>query len=372
MPSPFFGSLFLPPSSLRWPYTFPMPPKPSEKEPVNVKWMKLEVLVVLNGLLKKKDSHQCGNGWKPTVWPEIVSAVQAVNLEVKPAKDQVKIVSKLNYLKEIFELYLFVEKFSSTGWDDEANHATNTEEYIKDFIAAHGKKYAPCFKKACPFYAKLNELYDGLTNHTMGENVVHFTKKRKPCTKAMETAKENPIVADPGSLAKTTSAVQPCAPMAARNNVPEEEKTIGSQGGLYDDELTESPAKLSTKQMRAETDDDAEDTSDTKGKRRRHKSDSSKAGSHIACSVDNLSAAMLKPIVTSEDISFVDDVMNILEDSTLLLPDPEGELFDIISTSLTSSHTRACIFVLAGTDTRRKGIIKCTLKDAGVTVPDDY
>ncbi|KAJ6609665.1 hypothetical protein B0H10DRAFT_2438411 [Mycena sp. CBHHK59/15] len=54
----------------------------------------------------------------------------------------------------------------------------------------------------------------------------------------------------------------------------------------------------------------------------------------------------------------VDDVMNILEDSTLLPPDPEGELFDIISTSLTSSHTR--------------GIIKRTLKDAGVTVPDDY
>ncbi|KAJ7883002.1 hypothetical protein B0H14DRAFT_2565081 [Mycena olivaceomarginata] len=89
-----------------------MAPKPNEKEPVNVKWLKPEILAVLNSLIKKKDSHQSGNGWKPTVWPEIVATVQALSPDAKPVKDQVKVISKVNYLKDEFELYLFVEKFS--------------------------------------------------------------------------------------------------------------------------------------------------------------------------------------------------------------------------------------------------------------------
>lgn len=85
------------------------------------------------------------------LWPQIVNAVQAVNPDAMPAKDQTKVISKLNYvhllpikcfsaltfgqLKEAFELYLFVEKFSGTGWDDENKHAVNTDEYITDFLA---------------------------------------------------------------------------------------------------------------------------------------------------------------------------------------------------------------------------------------------
>jgi hypothetical protein len=43
----------------------------------------------------------------------------------------------------------------------------------------HGKKYARCFKKPCPFYTELDELYAGLKNRATGENVVHLPKKRK-------------------------------------------------------------------------------------------------------------------------------------------------------------------------------------------------
>jgi hypothetical protein len=37
-------------------------------------------------------------------------------------------------LKKIFDRYVFVQKFSGSGWDDDAKHATNTEEYVDDFV----------------------------------------------------------------------------------------------------------------------------------------------------------------------------------------------------------------------------------------------
>ncbi|KAJ7483038.1 hypothetical protein B0H11DRAFT_1914779 [Mycena galericulata] len=322
---------------------------------------------MLRGLSDKKDTHRSGNGWKPSVWPEIVNAVKALDPEAMPVKDQTRLVSKLNY------------KFSGTGWDKEKKHATNTP----DFLAAHGKKYAQCFKKPCPFYSELDELYDGLKNRATGEHVVHFTKKRKSRGKP---GKENPTAPNPTSAANPTLAVdsEGRPPTAPLNSIPNDaDNPAGSQRGMYDDELSLSPAKLSKKRTRSESHDDdadadADDESD-KGKCRRHKSDSSsssvarrnaEAGSQLARSVDNLSAAMLKPIVTTKDISYVDDVMHILEDATP--PDPHGQLFDIVSMALTSSPTRARIFILAADDVRRKGIIKRTLKDAGVELPDDY
>lgn len=96
------------------------------------------------------------------------------------------------------------------------------------------------------------------------------------------------------------------------------------------------------------------------------------AGSQIARSVDNLSAAMLKPIVTSEDFSHVDDVMRILADPTLLPPDPRGKIFRVVSSALTRSPTQARIFISTEDPVRRQGIIAGILEEAGIEVPDDY
>ncbi|KAJ7839270.1 hypothetical protein B0H13DRAFT_2366920 [Mycena leptocephala] len=79
--------------------------------------------------------------------------------------------------KEAFEAYLFVEKFSGSGWDDEDEQATNTDEYIEDFIATHGKQYAKCFTKPCLYYTLLDSLYVGLRNRATGYHVVHFGKQ---------------------------------------------------------------------------------------------------------------------------------------------------------------------------------------------------
>lgn len=192
--------------------------------------------------------------------------------------------------------------------------------------------------------------------------------------------------------------------LALGNILPEGEIRVdgGSHGGEYPDELTlvrlsfflvlsysaltplQSPAKPPTKRTRAESDDDEpNDPADPKGKRRRVKSDSSTtstrgrnadAASQLARSVDSLSAAMLKPIVTMQDISYVDNVMLVLNDPTanLLPPDPRGKLFNLVSKALTASQTQARIFILASDHSRRRGIIAGILEDAGVEVPDEY
>ncbi|KAF8129411.1 hypothetical protein K438DRAFT_876688 [Mycena galopus ATCC 62051] len=89
--------------------------------PKNAKWTDPEILAMLNTLIGKKSSHQSGTGWKPSVWTDVVNAVQQVDPTADPVKDKAKVMSKLNDVKDIFTLYLFVEKFSGTGWDDEEN-----------------------------------------------------------------------------------------------------------------------------------------------------------------------------------------------------------------------------------------------------------
>jgi hypothetical protein len=52
----------------------------------------------------------------------------------------------ISQLKEKFEAYLFVKKYSGIGWDDEDHHATATEEVIKTFLEVRlHRSYATCF-----------------------------------------------------------------------------------------------------------------------------------------------------------------------------------------------------------------------------------
>ncbi|KAF8155045.1 hypothetical protein K438DRAFT_1777924 [Mycena galopus ATCC 62051] len=95
--------------------------------------------------------------------------------------------------------------------------------------------------------------------------------------------------------------------------------------------------KVSRKRVRAISDDDGDNDDSTKD-HKRQKSDSSTRSSTArrnaeaggARSVETLSAAMNKPIVTSEDLSHVDKVIEILQDKTLLSPDHRGHFFGSI------------------------------------------
>ncbi|KAJ7797025.1 hypothetical protein B0H14DRAFT_3494216 [Mycena olivaceomarginata] len=296
-----------------------------------------------------------GNGWKSTVWPDVVKVIHAANPDANPPKD---LISKLEDLKKTFELYLFVEKFSSSGWDEDEKHASNTPEYIEDFIKAGTRQ------------EELDELYDGFQNRATGEHVVHF---RKPCK--CITKENTAAISDPSTW---PAIVTPDAPMLVLDNTqPDREAT----GGLnnYDDELRlvcvlfielhtglpmflQSPLRLPTKRTRAESDDD--DATEPKPKRPHVKSNSStgsntakrnaQVGSQIALSFNKLSHTMAKPIVTTMDVSYVDDMMRVLEDENLLPPNPYGKLFNIVSAYLTESPVRGPSL------------------SAGVVLPEDY
>ncbi|KAJ6611926.1 hypothetical protein B0H10DRAFT_2223595 [Mycena sp. CBHHK59/15] len=146
--------------------------------------------------------------------------------------------------------------------------------------------------------------------------------------------------------------------MSALNTVTSDgsKSATGSSGltGPYNDELS----LVSGKRKQAESEDDEINT--MKDQHKHQKSDSSsvacrnaEAGTQLSRSVNNLSAAMSKPIVTTEDLTHVDEIICILQDKTLLPPDLKGKLFHLASSAL------SCIL---------EGI----LEDAGITIPDDY
>ncbi|KAJ7839105.1 hypothetical protein B0H14DRAFT_3458867 [Mycena olivaceomarginata] len=302
----------------------------------------------------------------------VIALVAAANPDTSPKKDQTKCISKINYacspstppaLKEKFEAYLFVKKYSGIGWDDEDHHATATEEVIKTFLEAHGTKYAKskCFKTPCPYYIKLDELYDGMVNKATGEHVHPIAPPATTTTAAAagndDANKENEIMEIDGG---------------------EDSAGAGGKGkGRFDDELTLSPrTKASRKRARAISEDDDDDGARS---HKREKSDSSscsgtarrnaEAGTQIARSVDALSDVLTKPVVTAEDMSHVDKVVEILKDHTLLPPDPRGQYFRVVSRELAASPALSRILIVEKDHTRRKALLEGILEDAGIIVP---
>ncbi|KAJ7477713.1 hypothetical protein FB451DRAFT_1243045 [Mycena latifolia] len=352
-------------------------------------WIDSEVLAMLNKLIELKESHQSGNGWKPSVWTPVIDAIQAANPTAEPKKDQKKVKSKLDYLKSTFEDYLCVKKFSGTGWDNEEKRATGTTDYIEGFVATHGQKYEKCFEKACPYYMELDTLYDGMKNRATGDNVVSFGRKSSKKNKT-SNEQENSGDASGSTASKTTPSNDSGAraPMSELNIGVDDDRegASGSNGGAgaYDDELSRSPPKPSQptrSRTRAVSED--EDDSDVSKARKRHKSDSSAgssstakrnaaAGSQLARSVDNLATSMGKPIVTSEDMSYVAEVIEILKDDSLLPPDPNARLFRHVLKALSNDRALAMGFIAEERHVRRKGIIAGILEDAGIQIPDDF
>ncbi|KAJ7816204.1 hypothetical protein B0H14DRAFT_2602808 [Mycena olivaceomarginata] len=93
----------------------------------------------------KKYPNRCGplgNGWKPTVWTRVVNNVQAEIPMHTLQRTRLSVRTNCNmYFFSL--LYVFVAKFSGTGWDNDEKHATNTAEYIADFLKVCGPSTFP-------------------------------------------------------------------------------------------------------------------------------------------------------------------------------------------------------------------------------------
>ncbi|KAJ7705890.1 hypothetical protein B0H14DRAFT_3526201 [Mycena olivaceomarginata] len=292
-------------------------------EPHNMKWTTPKVTAALNKLVERKSTHQIGNGWKSTVWLDVSKAVHAANLDTNPPKDQTKLISKLEDLKKTFELYIFVEKFSGSGWDEDEKHASNTPEYtciVKENTAATSVTSAS--PTASPAASTSNLKSTGSVD-TAGDVTLH-------------------------------------ALMLVLDNMHPDGEAMGGLNN-YDDELCLSPPQPPTKCTHAESDD----ATNPKPKRPRVKSNSSsssstatrnaEADSQIALSFNKLSDTMAKPIITTTDVSYVDDMIC---------------LFNIVS--LTESPIWAHLFVITQSTEHCKGMIAGVLEADGIVLPEDY
>ncbi|KAJ7080904.1 hypothetical protein B0H15DRAFT_803831 [Mycena belliarum] len=331
--------------------------------PTSAKWTDTEVRAMLTELEAKKHTHMSGNGFKPQVWATVVIKVNEASPEGTQKKDKGKCMNKLSYLKKIFDLYLYVQKTSGEGWDDEKKQATNTEEGITNFVKTYGDQYARCYKSSCPYYMELDTLYRGLINKATGDNVLHLQKRKKKRQAAPSSHSSNTLRA-------------PLEPLILANNptnvpIDIQDSSAPTEDGTYNDETDVTVA--SKKRERAPTDDESENDSITRPSIKRQRSESggsarrnAEAGTQISRALDKLSTAMAQPLVTSDDLSHVTKIVEILKDKTLLPDDPRGRLYRTVSTALSRDAALAQLFILEEDRTRRIGLLEGILDDAGL------
>ncbi|KAJ7193234.1 hypothetical protein GGX14DRAFT_405672 [Mycena pura] len=345
--------------------------------PSDKTWTKTQAEALLDALLDKKLTHQSGNGWKPSVWTDVISAVNAVDPASQKTSTQIQ--NKLKHLKGVYEDYQYVLGHTGTGWNDEAKHATNTAEYVEDFIRTHGDQYKRCFAKPCPYYDKLDELYDGAKSRATGEHVLLLGKKKKNLTSKTQAS----------SKAKATKASKKTS--ANKENLDSDSDILNGGNGAYmagpvtaeegegdgmkdvasDDELTVSPPKK--KRARADSDDDDDAEKPTRRRSRFNSSGSTQrnadAGFAMAKSIEGLSNAISEPVVLKNDSSHIAQVVKILTAFPDLLPDdPAGVFYDAVTEAFGDNESKSCIFIATEDPVRRKGIIQGILRRANLVV----
>ncbi|KAJ7501624.1 hypothetical protein B0H11DRAFT_1992452 [Mycena galericulata] len=351
-------------------------------------WLDGEVKAMLSTLSEMKETHMSGNGFKPPSLGSSRNQGQRSQPRSQPEKGQAKMHEQVKLrmprkLKKIYDLYVFVQKFSGSGWDDEAKHATNTEDYIQDFVKTYGDEYSRCFKSPCPYWIDLDSLYHNNINKATGANVEHLGKRKRTTRKKnSNTSVSNATAATPNASSSTHTPRTPLDPISTNlstNGATPTQTGAAADESTFDDELdVDLPESIVNKgpkkRERAQTDDDAsENENNGKTALKQQRSDSggiarrnAEAGTQISRALDNLSTVMAQPLVTSEDLSHVNEVVEILKDKTLLPDDPRGRLYRAVSTALSRDSALARVFILEEDRTRRIGILEGILEDANL------
>ncbi|KAJ7501196.1 hypothetical protein B0H11DRAFT_2375398 [Mycena galericulata] len=200
-------------------------------------WLDGEVKAMQTTLSEKKETHMSGNGYKPQVWASVVTKVNEANPEVNPKKDKQKCMNKLIYpeapqLRKIFGLYLFVQKFSGSEWDDEA----------KDFVKTYGDdEYSHCFKSPCPYRIDLDSLYHGNINKATGDNVEHLEKRKRTVRKENSNIiVSNATAPNPNASSTTHTPRTPLDPISTNlwtNSATPTQTGAAANESTFDDEL---------------------------------------------------------------------------------------------------------------------------------------
>ncbi|KAF8196278.1 hypothetical protein K438DRAFT_1825928 [Mycena galopus ATCC 62051] len=296
------------------------------------------------------------------------------------------------FVKGIFEDYEFVRGKSGVGWDDDAKMATAEADFIATFTEAHGSKYAKCFKKPCPFYDRLAQLFGG--NKATGTHVLHLVKSKKPKSSASAATRTA------GSASASTSApkCKACQPLENLDNETIDVHSDSDDTGMkpppspksYDDELLLPLAKRSrTSDTTIDLVEDSDNenktkllkkTKDARDRDRSSSPGSSAGGRRVSCNAEmgneiapglkKIGEGMSAPIITKSETSHVDAIIDVfVVDPTLLPADPTGNYYAVFLDALGANQMCARSFIKTQNCVQCIALLKLLLLEKEMDVP---
>ncbi|KAF8209260.1 hypothetical protein K438DRAFT_1960991 [Mycena galopus ATCC 62051] len=354
--------------------------------PANAKssFTKPETNHALDVLLKDPAAYISGNGFKSKAFADISSSLQKKFPE-RPVRSKDAVGNRLRYVKNTFEEYEFVRGKSGVGWDDETKMATAEADFVATFTEAHGTKYLKCFKKPCPFYDRLAQLFGG--NKATGAHILHLVKSKK--TKLSASA----ATPTAGSASSSTSAPKRKArqPLENLDNetidvpsdsddavmkpppspkpyddelllpLPKHSRTLDTID-LADDSDNENNTERPKQKMKGTTRDRDRSTSAGSSAGGRRASRNTEMGNEIARSLKKIGEGMSAPIITKSDTSHVDAIIDVfVGDPTLLPADPTGNYYACFLDALGANQMRARSFIKTQNRVQRIALLKLIL-----------
>ncbi|KAF8177086.1 hypothetical protein K438DRAFT_1845913 [Mycena galopus ATCC 62051] len=361
--------------------------------PTNAKnsFTKPETNHALDLLLGDPTMYISGNGFKSKAFTDVSTSLKK-KFPDRPIRSKDAIGNRLRYVKGIFKDYEFVCGKSGVGWDDDAKMATAEADFIATFTEAHGSKYAKCFKKPCPFYDRLAQLFG--RNKATGAHILHLVKSKKPKSSASAATRTA------GSASASTSALKRkvCQPLQNLDNETIDDHSDSDDTGMkpppspkpYDDEFLLPLAKCSpTSDTIIDLVEDSDNENKTELPKKtkdardcnRSTSAGSSAGGHralrnaemgneIARGLKKIGEGMSAPIITKSDISHVDAIIDVfVVDPTLLPADPLGNYYALFLGALGANQMHARSFIKTQNRVQRIALLKLLLLEKEMDVP---
>ncbi|KDQ13608.1 hypothetical protein BOTBODRAFT_175327 [Botryobasidium botryosum FD-172 SS1] len=129
-------------------------------KPDKVKWTHTEETILVDTLLVQKElGLQSENGWKPSVWTTVVSALHE-NFRVDTPKQAKHCKSWWQRLRSQFRIVQTLCEQSGFGWSDALQMVTAPAHVWDAYISSHPKAQ-PFRTKAFPMFDKLSTIIDG-------------------------------------------------------------------------------------------------------------------------------------------------------------------------------------------------------------------
>ncbi|KAJ3754549.1 hypothetical protein EV360DRAFT_86732 [Lentinula raphanica] len=129
----------------------------------NVRWTDEDDKVIVQTLLDNQ-GYQSDSGWKSSVWPIVVDALNAKGLNNGPSfKTAGKVADRYGSLKQSYTEVKALREMSGFGWDDVEKRVIATEEVWQNLLNVKKLgKYKKWKTKSFPLYDEMAELVDGV------------------------------------------------------------------------------------------------------------------------------------------------------------------------------------------------------------------